>query len=114
MIMSKYTAQIGGHSWSQGPKAEFRTITECRRWAESYGTTADWCEITDSQGRPVGIHTRVGTKWTRAYVPIGEIMPEDEWVSRETERACREQEHDTMEEKRDHHAPLDKLVDEYK
>jgi hypothetical protein len=65
-----YTAEVGGHSWSVGPTAEFPTITACREWAEEYGTTADWCIITDSKGREVGKHMRstegAGNCWFRA------------------------------------------------
>jgi len=65
-----YTAHINGHTWSQGPKAQFRTIRECRTYAESYGTTADYCEITDTKNRVVAAHRRDtagnGTAWFRA------------------------------------------------
>ncbi|CAB4144323.1 hypothetical protein UFOVP469_24 [uncultured Caudovirales phage] len=65
-----YTAHVGGRSWSVGPTAEYPTITDCRKWAEEYGTTADWCSITDSKGREVGSPRRDsngdGTRWYRA------------------------------------------------
>ena len=48
--MTKYTAEISGHSWRQGPVAEFDTVREARQWAESYGTTADSCTIRDAKG----------------------------------------------------------------
>ena len=54
----KYTAQISGSSWSVGPRATFRTITEARKWAEEYGDTADRCTITDNKGREVALHIR--------------------------------------------------------
>lgn len=66
-----YAAEIGGHSWVRGPQAEFRTIRECREWAEEYGTTADWCRITDGRGRVVGEHRRNPNApggWYRANV----------------------------------------------
>ena len=67
-----YTASIGGHSWSRGPEAEFRTVRECRAYAESYGTTADYCTITDNKGRVVASHRRdtsgSGCNWFRATV----------------------------------------------
>lgn len=70
--MRTYTAHVSGHSWSVGPTAEFPTITACRRWAEEYGTTADWCTITDAKGRKVGEHRRDpngdGTRWYRAAI----------------------------------------------
>lgn len=71
--MRTYTAHVSGHSWSVGPVAEFQTITACRRWAEEYGTTADWCIITDSKGREVAKHLRGGgcgdgDRWYRAAV----------------------------------------------
>ena len=54
----KYTAEMFGASWSQGPRAEFSTIREAREWAESYGTTADSCTISDASGKPVAVHRR--------------------------------------------------------
>ena len=70
--MAKYTAQIGGHSWANGPIAEFRTLTAAREWAEEYGTTADWCRISDSSGKVVAEHRRDpsgdGTKWFQAAI----------------------------------------------
>ena len=65
--MTRYTAQIGGSSWSHGPKAEFKTIREARAWAEEYGATADWCTIYDLKGRAVAQHRRdtsgTGQNW---------------------------------------------------
>jgi hypothetical protein len=66
----KYTAEIGGHSWQQGPKAQFRTIRECRQWAEEYGTTADWCVITDRKGRVVGRHHRKTSGNALTWFPV--------------------------------------------
>lgn len=70
--MRTYTARVSGHSWSVGPTAEFPTITACRKWAEEYGTTADWCSIEDSKGREVACHRRDsskdGTRWYRAAI----------------------------------------------
>lgn len=67
-----YTAEIGGPKIRCCPKADFRTIRECRVWAEEYGDTADYCTITDAQGRVVGSHRRDrngdGTRWFRATV----------------------------------------------
>jgi hypothetical protein len=67
-----YTARIGGHSWSRGPEAEFGTIRECRAFAESYGSTADYCTIEDHKGRAVASHRRDtsgdGMRWFRAEV----------------------------------------------
>jgi hypothetical protein len=67
-----YIAEIGGPSWSSGPRTECATIREARAWAESYGTTADWCTITDAKGRAVASHRRDpngdGTRWYRAAV----------------------------------------------
>ncbi len=65
-----YSAEIGGSSWSRGPVVTFRTILEAREWAESYGTTADWCAISDAKGRAVAAHRRDpngnGMRWYRA------------------------------------------------
>ena len=67
-----YIAKIGGSSWAQGPEAALPTIRGCRAWAEGYGTTADWCTITDAKGRVVGEYRRdtggTGTRWFRATV----------------------------------------------
>ena len=52
-IQHLYRAEIGGHSWKQGPTADFASIQEARCWAEEYGTTADWCTIKDTKGRIV-------------------------------------------------------------
>ena len=55
----------------QGPVAEFATITEARRWAESFGTTADQCAIRRG-GREVALHVRDtsgdGTHWFKATI----------------------------------------------
>lgn len=45
----RYLAEIFGSSWSRGPVDEFDTITEARRWAESFGSTADSCDIIDTR-----------------------------------------------------------------
>jgi len=62
-----------------GARARFATITAARRWAEDYGTTANWCLILqmgrDHDGNPVGTvvgeHRRDpngdGTRWFRAH-----------------------------------------------
>jgi hypothetical protein len=66
-----YTATIGGSSWHTGPVAEFPTIRACRAWAEEYGTTADYCTITDAKGREVASHRRDPNApggWYRAQV----------------------------------------------
>ena len=42
--MSKYVVTLSGDSgagWVVGPTADVDTITEGRKWAESYGDTAD-------------------------------------------------------------------------
>ena len=70
-LNTKYTAEIFGSSWSQGPICEFPTISEARKWAESYGTTADWCSIRLA-GREIASHRRDsngdGTRWFRASI----------------------------------------------
>lgn len=70
MTAAKYTAEIFGSGWKQGPICEFDTITEARHWAESYGTTADSCTIYDRNGRPVAEHRRDtsdnGSRWYRS------------------------------------------------
>lgn len=66
----KYRAKLSGHSWSIGPQSYFDTIAEARRWAESYGNTADSCEITNKRGKTVASHRRStendGMSWFRA------------------------------------------------
>ena len=68
----KYVAQVSGSAFSRGPVAYFNTVTEAREWAESYGTTADDCIITDRSGRLVGSHRRDsngdGSRWFRVTV----------------------------------------------
>ena len=67
-----YIAYMGGSSWRTGPHAEFPTIRECRAYAESYGTTADWCVIQTIGGVKVAEHKRDqsgdGTRWYRASI----------------------------------------------
>lgn len=66
----KYTATLSGGAWNQGPEASFDTITECRKFAESYGNTADRCAITNRKGVQVASHVRStegdGMDWFRA------------------------------------------------
>jgi hypothetical protein len=63
-----YRAEVGGAS-SRVRDVEFRTIGECRGFAEGFGSTADWCNIYDWKGRKVGEHRRDtngrGTDWFR-------------------------------------------------
>ena len=65
-----YTAEISGSSWSVGPTADFQTITAARKWAESYGNTADQCVIHDRKGELVAVHCRDqngdGMRWYKA------------------------------------------------
>lgn len=65
-----YTAEMGGSAIHQGPKAEFATIREARRWAEEYGGTADYCLISDAAGRLVASHRRDTNcgRWFRATI----------------------------------------------
>lgn len=88
MTTKKYIAVLGGSSWAIGPVTEHATITEARHWAESYGTTADWCaiytpanyavlyECDDLQARPsrhrtagreTARHVRGERGWYRAF-----------------------------------------------
>jgi len=61
-----YTAVIGGSAWENGPRDEFRTITDARAWAKSFGTSADWCNIIDPKGRVVAKQMRDGNRWIKA------------------------------------------------
>lgn len=65
-----YTAEIGGSSWSAGPVQQFATIREARAWAEAYGSTADYCVVTDARGRRVAEHRRdpSTSRWFRCAV----------------------------------------------
>jgi hypothetical protein len=71
-MTAKYIVSIGGSSWSRGPELSAYTITEARKIAESYGTTADWATITTASGRVVASHRRDpngdGTRWFRAVI----------------------------------------------
>lgn len=66
----KYTASISGQTISPAPDYHFDTITEARKWAESYGTSADRCSVCDKSGREVARHMRLGQsdKWFNACV----------------------------------------------
>ena len=67
-----YTAEVFGSSWSRGPVAKFDTIDECRDFAESYGTTADSCTVTDADGEVVARFVRDrngnGMDWFEAQI----------------------------------------------
>lgn len=67
----KYTAEIFGPSWKQGPVARFTTITAARRWAGEFGHTANKCEIRRGE-KLVAVHRRDpygnGQCWYRARV----------------------------------------------
>lgn len=62
----KYQAKMTG-----GPEADFATITEARRWAESFGDTYAECYIYTRTGKCVAIHERDrngnGRRWFKAY-----------------------------------------------
>ncbi|MDA8237388.1 MAG: hypothetical protein M0T75_05825 [Chloroflexi bacterium] len=64
-----YRAELFGSSWTSGPTTDHPTIGAARRWAESFGTTADLCVIRDRRGREVARHVRDtagdGTRWHR-------------------------------------------------
>jgi hypothetical protein len=66
-----YLAHVGGSRSIFAP-VKFDTVRECREHAESYGQTADWCEIIDARGRLVASHRRDpngdGTRWFRAVI----------------------------------------------
>ena len=60
-----YHAEIGGHSWSRGPRATFGSIAECGEWAEEYGDTADWCRVTNADGQERATFRRGPEGWYR-------------------------------------------------
>lgn len=63
-----YTAELGGNSWKQSPIAQFPTVAAARAWAEEYGTTADYCTITDKKGRVVASHRQSNGNWFKASI----------------------------------------------
>jgi hypothetical protein len=67
----RYEAEICGSSFGYPhPQVNVSTLRECRAWAESYGTTADYCLVFDSHRRLVARYQRdtsgAGTRWFRA------------------------------------------------
>lgn len=77
MTRGLYKAEVGGAS-VRVRSVEFRTIAECRVFAESFGSTADWCVITDWKGRTVGEHRRAGSRpfgWYRVPWQAGWHVP---------------------------------------
>lgn len=60
-----YKADVFGPS-GRVRSVELRTVSECRAFAEEFGTTADWCIIYDWKGRQVGEHRRGVRGWYRA------------------------------------------------
>jgi len=69
-VRGLYKAEVGGAS-VRVRCVEFRTVRECREFAESFGSTADWCNIYDWKGRKVGEHRRTlanapADRWYRA------------------------------------------------
>lgn len=76
MTRGLYKAEVGGAS-VRVRSVEFRTISECREFAESFGSTADWCTICDWKGRQVGEHRRVShnAEWYRVPWQSGWHVP---------------------------------------
>lgn len=76
MTRGLYKAEVGGASMRVS-SASFRTISECREFAEFFGSTADWCTIYDWKGRTVGEHRREGHKaeWYRVPWQSGWHVP---------------------------------------
>lgn len=65
----KFRAEIGGSSIGRPIEAEFNKLSEARRWAEEFGTTADRCNVYRGE-RLVASYRRDpngnGTKWFKA------------------------------------------------
>lgn len=63
-----YTAVLGGDGFGCVKTTTSLTIREARAWAEGYGHTADWCEISDKSGHVVASHRRDKStdRWYRA------------------------------------------------
>ena len=56
-----------------GADADFATIREARRWAESFGDTANHCTVRTASGSVVAEHRRDanddGRRWFRVAMP---------------------------------------------
>ena len=72
--MKKYTAVLGGASWASGPESDHSTIKAARAWAESYGSTADWCNIYD-KGQLVARHVRSAEKGGMSWYKVAVSGP---------------------------------------
>ena len=70
MAKRTYTAEVGGYSFSQTQTQPFATITDARKWAEEYGSQADWCTILDKNGIVVASHRRNGStnRWHKGAI----------------------------------------------
>lgn len=70
-VAKRYKAEIGGPNWAVPPVACFDTLTECRAFAESYGTTAQICIVRNLAGRVRAEYRRdtngAGTRWFKAF-----------------------------------------------
>lgn len=64
----RYKAFVGGASIAREISAVFSTISAAREWAESFGDTADWCDIRTLLGHTVARHQRNPSsgRWFRA------------------------------------------------
>ncbi len=73
--MTKYTAKVGGASWTNGPQCSVSTIAEGREFGESYGTTADWCQVINNSTGRTALFQRDqngnGTRWYRGETTSG-------------------------------------------
>jgi hypothetical protein len=67
MSRGPYTAEVGGASFARPAITEVATLMAGRSYAESYGTTADYCHVYDSRGVLVASYHRDtagdGTRW---------------------------------------------------
>lgn len=61
----KYTVSIGGATGMKVIDAPCKSVKEGRLWAEEYGNTADWCEITNLKGCVVAAYHMQEDRWVK-------------------------------------------------
>lgn len=60
-----FTAKMFGYRFGQGPQKQVPTVTEARKYAESFRDEAATCVIFDRDEREVGRHVRGAKGWER-------------------------------------------------
>lgn len=56
--MTIYNAVLRGGSLTENPRKQFTSILDCVKWAESYGQSADCCDIYSVSGNRVAQYRR--------------------------------------------------------